>query len=763
MNRKFLGLLSFLTAMFFTIQSFASIEPINNLLSIHHNLSSGQKRRISSIVREAKIIDANRMVIQQIIEHKKYQIEIQVPMGEEHFLNLILKRYDILTPNASIVAGTSMGDEKVNFSKEFVFYTGQIEGVGSSFVALSFSSLGLYGILSTEQNTYVIGPMDITTTGSEQQHILYSTYDLILENNFYCRTDVFDIPERIRSMMAGLDPKILRSMSADLLEVEMAIESDYETYTRYGSVINTSTYLLSLMSTVSAIYIRDFNIKIVVPYIRVWSTENDPYDGSDSFTLLDQFRSYWNTNMQGIQRDLAHYISTRAGGLGGVAWVDVLCSSISSGLGYAFSNINGSFSSLPAYSWDVDVVSHESGHNFGSPHTHNCFWPEGPIDTCYTPEGGCYNGPPRPIKGTIMSYCHLTSRGKYLRFHPLPVNLIRTNTEQAACASISQTNLSLIIPNGGEVYSTGSKATIIWGAGFPGFVELQFSPDGGAHWESIASSISADNREYEWNIPYIETTTQALIRIQSSLNPSISDTCDNPFTIQTELTEFTTYFPESFTTFEVGPGDPSPIIFGWQKTGGLPGFNYRLHLFDFQYRQAYFNSNNNGQDTTVTLSAHQLDSLITLWNNWNFGDSVRVRWNARAYFAGDSTQSFPIHYLTFKRTITKVSETAQLMLPEKFELKQCFPNPFNPTTTISFLLPSTSNIQLLIYNSLGQRIHTLFNGEKPGGEHQIQWNGKDEYGSFLSSGIYLYHLIVFDSNYERQTKFTQTRKMLLLK
>ena len=762
MINRLLGL-SFLTAIFLTIQSFGAPKTINNLLSINYNLPGEQKSKIDAVVREATILDANESVFQEIMEKKEAQITVKLPLSTTLSLNLTLKRFDILGPNASIVAGTSMGDEKVNGGREFASYAGQIEGSKSSFVGLSFSPLGLYGIIRTEDNNYVIGPMDLTTNDSENQHILYSTNELLLENNFDCRADVFDIPERIKSMMEDLDPKILRSASDDLLEVEMAIESDYETYTRFGSIANASSYLLSLMSTVSAIYIRDFNIKIVVPYLRVWSTENDPYDGSDSFTLLDQFRSYWNNNMQGIQRDLAHYISTRVGGLGGVAWLDVLCSDLSFGLGYAFSNINGTFSSLPAYSWDVDVVSHESGHNFGSPHTHNCFWPAGPIDTCYTPEGGCYNGSLKPIKGTIMSYCHLTSRGKYLRFHPLPINLIRTNAEQAACVSLSQTNLSLIIPNGGEVYSTGSKATIIWGAGFSGFVELYYSPDSGAHWELVASSIPAANREYEWIIPYIQTTNQTLIRTQSSLNPSISDMCDNPFTIQTELTEFTTYFPASFTTLEIGPGDPSPVIFGWQKTGGLPGFTYRLHLFDFQYRQAYFVSNNNGQDTLATLSGHQLDSLITIWNSWNLGDSVRVRWNARAYFAGDSTQSFPIHYLTLKRTLTGISESVQTKLPTKFELEPCFPNPFNPTTTISFLLPSTSSIHLYIFNSLGQHVRTLFKGEKPGGKHQIRWDGKDEIGSAVSSGIYLYHLVVSDFHNSAQMKFTQTRKMLLLK
>ena len=78
--------------------------------------------------------------------------------------------------------------------------------------------------------------------------------------------------------------------------------------------------------------------------------------------------------------------------------------------------------------------------------------------------------------------------------------------------------------------------------------------------------------------------------------------------------------------------------------------------------------------------------------------------------------------------------------PAKFELAQNFPNPFNPTTDISFNLDRTANVDLSIYNMLGQKVRTLTSGSKVAGTHVLRWDGRDESGSSVSTGIYLYTL-----------------------
>lgn len=94
-------------------------------------------------------------------------------------------------------------------------------------------------------------------------------------------------------------------------------------------------------------------------------------------------------------------------------------------------------------------------------------------------------------------------------------------------------------------------------------------------------------------------------------------------------------------------------------------------------------------------------------------------------------------------------------LPSGYELSHNYPNPFNPQTTIQFSLPVRSDINLTVYDILGRRVKTLLNDTKAAGTYTVEWNGTDESGNQVASGIYLYRL--------ETTDFSQSKKMLLLK
>ncbi len=93
--------------------------------------------------------------------------------------------------------------------------------------------------------------------------------------------------------------------------------------------------------------------------------------------------------------------------------------------------------------------------------------------------------------------------------------------------------------------------------------------------------------------------------------------------------------------------------------------------------------------------------------------------------------------------------------PAQFELSQNYPNPFNPTTTIRYYLPKREKVTLEIFNLLGEQVKVLANEEQPAGEHALTWNGTDERGKVLPSGIYFYRL--------KGQDFSETKKMLFLK
>ena len=94
-------------------------------------------------------------------------------------------------------------------------------------------------------------------------------------------------------------------------------------------------------------------------------------------------------------------------------------------------------------------------------------------------------------------------------------------------------------------------------------------------------------------------------------------------------------------------------------------------------------------------------------------------------------------------------------LPSTVQLDQNYPNPFNPETTIHFSLPKESLVDLTIYNVLGQRIRNLISQKYAAGEHDVNWDGRDDSGEIVNSGVYLYRIKAGD--------FTDQRKMTFMK
>lgn len=101
------------------------------------------------------------------------------------------------------------------------------------------------------------------------------------------------------------------------------------------------------------------------------------------------------------------------------------------------------------------------------------------------------------------------------------------------------------------------------------------------------------------------------------------------------------------------------------------------------------------------------------------------------------------------------AEEERLAIPDKVELYQNYPNPFNPITTISFALNARQQVILAVYNITGQEVRLLLNGSIPAGKHDILWDGTNDYGQAVSSGIYFYRLMTESS--------AAARKMMLIK
>lgn len=718
------------------------------------NLKANAETAIQSLseyVSNPVLMTMNEGVVQNVLQAQAEDLRIEIPLSAGETGTMVLKRFDFIAKDAKFEKTTANGRVPFSMKNRFLAYTGQFENEPTSTVTINFSEIGIRAIFYRGGTEYVIASMGDNPDFAKSDYILYATKDIKFENDFICGNEGLEgnypqLEETINAARAGT-----LELTDDLLEVEIALESDFVTYNDFGTAEGVASYQLALMNVVSAVYARDVNVKLVIVYIHVWEVQ-DPYPSTGGSNLwLNAFQSHWNSNFTGVSRDLTHYISTRSNNLGGIAYVDVICHPTSR---YAFSNTTpgGSFNTIPTYSWSVMVTAHETGHNFGSRHTHNCIW-NPPIDTCWNLEN-CGTDPPlQPKVGTIMSYCHLTGSINPV-FHPLPQQTIRGRAEAAGCVTVAGQALEVVGPDGGEMLDNGIDVTVSWGGSLPDTVtvDVEYSDDNGSSWNPVASGVPFPESYVTWTTPTVAiSNNQFLIRVTCPATAD-QDESDTTFTVVGDLGPFSTLLPANNATIFLADGD---VDFAWTSSGTDPLILYKMRFYK-SGDEAYVFSGNDGVDTTGTVGAAFIDSMLTAWNAWN-GDQATARWRPYAY-VGFKEATAGFHNITFDRTIVDISD-ATPTLPQEFALLQNYPNPFNPSATITYAMPAAGRVVLEVYNTLGKKVRTLVNETQDAGMRSITWNATDEAGVVVASGVYFYRISIVAGG----KTFQSTRKMVFIK
>ncbi|SKB75318.1 zinc-dependent metalloprotease [Dyadobacter psychrophilus] len=224
-----------------------------------------------------------------------------------------------------------------------------------------------------------------------------------------CGTNDSLSASRLQKYSRSKDLTRARTAGDEMLEYRLALDINYKTYLLYGGDKALITRkAVKFINEASAIFERDINVKLTITSILIWD-HPEPYALDDDFQYYNNVQNYWLFN-RSDERDAVVGFSVRDGWFYG---------------GYRMCTSNfpkPEMSDLP-----VDLLCHELGHTLGSPHTHNCYWPGGPIDRCTTLDGAsveCEEGYQESVNGSIMSYCR-----SVLSFHPLCQNLMRDYAE----------------------------------------------------------------------------------------------------------------------------------------------------------------------------------------------------------------------------------------------------------------------------------------------------------------------------------------------
>ncbi len=234
-------------------------------------------------------------------------------------------------------------------------------------------------------------------------------------------------------------------------------------------------------------------------------------------------------------------------------------------------------------------------------------------------------------------------------------------------------SIDVLSPNGGEIWVPGELRQLSWTCSGPmTHVDLDLSRDGGYYWESLAEAVP-NNGLYEWSVTG-PLTAAACLRVSESGGGS-SDTSDDDFII---------HQPVDWLSLPVAQGDAG--------AGEVDSLTVRV-------------------DADGLNPGHEYCAYIEIRSN-----------------AAESLVVVPVFLNLIPTTVDPA--------PSAVGMLGCYPNPFNPSTTMSFDLESAGPVRLEVFDLRGRPLRVLADAELPAGRHERIWDGRDAAGRVLPSGVY---------------------------
>ena len=626
---------------------------------------------------------------------------------------------------------------------------------------------GFHAMILSARGDYFIDPYSLN---EKEIYISYFRKDFVTNKTFECSFD----PEIHGKDSEPVNMEGTITSGTELRTYRLACASTGE-YTAYygGTVAGGLAGIVATVNRVNGVYEKDFSVRMVLiarnDTLVYTNASTDPYSNTNGGTMLGQNQTTIDNIIGPANYDFGHVVST---GGGGVANLGVICVNGSKARG-----VTGSPAPI-GDPFDIDYVAHEMGHQFRGNHSFNSTtsscgggnrnastaWEPGSASTIMGYAGICgssnlqNNSDPYFHSGNFTEMASFTQTGSG---NSCPVTTATGNTPPSVTVPAGGFTIPVRTPfkltGSATDVENPNSLTYCWEQMDLGPAGVPNSPTGNAPIFRSFKPDTVGTRTFP-KLSNLLNNTQTIGEILPTYTRSLTfrlTVRDNnaagggnnyeqvQFNVDETAGPFRVTLPDT-TSISLNTNIPQTVTWNIANTNAAPvncqTVNIKLST-DGGNTYAYTLSTNSPNDGSETVNLPSVNSTL---------GRIKVE-AADNIFFDISNYNFTLSNLV--SVGNSLNE-----IPEKFQLMQNFPNPFNPETNIKFNMPVSGNAELKIFDSKGSEVSTIVNGVLQPGSYEFTFKAGN-----LPSGVYMYRLVVSSPNSLNTSDFTETRRMVLIK